>query len=203
MISFFVFIFLLGCLIYFIYSINNNNNNNNKNKNNSTYIILFIFLLITVSFLYFYTLHNKYFFEKFMNSKEYKLLMLNNNKEKLYKISLDNNIPIEREDCYDKCNKNDCIKMDDKISTLSKCLKCNEQKHKCFKKDILGGSCNDCNGEDEKINCYELQNFGCTDPSNLDSNIGINPYFIKVPDNSITSHYNKKCVFCWNILYNI
>lgn len=188
------------------------------------YKFILIVIFCTLIFYYFYTLLNKYTVEKYgepihvntwepihvntgepihVNTEEYKKRMESNDKKNLYRIGLSNGIPIETENCYDTCNKTDCIKMDDKATTLKKCLECNRQKNKCFKPDILGGSCNDCAPNTKKINCYELQYFGCTDPKNFDSTRGVAPYFIKIPDNSITSPYNKKCVFCWDILDNI
>lgn len=53
------------------------------------------------------------------------------------------------------------------------------------------------------MNCYDINNFGCANPKNLQSNDGIEPYYIEVPNNNINSPFDKKCVFCWNILDNI
>ena len=134
--------------------------------------------------------------------------MLDNNKEKLYKIELKNDIKIYRDDCFYKCDSKSCIQLDEKKKLLNKCLKCNSQKNKCFSKSILGGICNDCSIEniEDKINCYEIGNFGCVNPNNLNNiqnNIGTEPYYIEVPDNNPNSPFDKKCVFCWNILDNI
>ena len=130
---------------------------------------------------------------------EYKKLILNNNKEKLFKIGLNKNIKIEREDCFLKCGKTQCIELDARTKVLDKCMKCNSQKNKCFKKSIIGGVCNDCDETTEtKIECNAITNFGCTPPDNLDSNNGVEPYYIQMPDNNINSPFNEKCVFCWN-----
>jgi hypothetical protein len=130
----------------------------------------------------------------------YKNLMLKNNKEKLYKISL-KDTKIRKDDCFETCDKKDCIKLDDKKRLLDKCLKCNSQKNKCFKKSIIGGLCNDCSDIDEKnkLKCNDILNFGCIDPNNLNNNNGVEPYFIQIPDINVGSPFDKKCVFCWNI----
>jgi len=127
--------------------------------------------------------------------------MINNNNEKLFKISL-NNIPILEEDCFSKCDKANCIKLDQLKKNLDKCLKCNNTKNKCFAKSVIGGLCNDCSIEDpkDKLSCYDIENYGCLNPNNLDTEIGVSPYYIQIPDDNINSPYNKKCVFCWNIL---
>jgi hypothetical protein len=130
----------------------------------------------------------------------YKNLMLKNNKEKLYKISL-KDTKIRKDNCFETCDKKNCIKLDDKKRLLDKCLKCNSQKNKCFKKSIIGGLCNDCSDIDEKnkLKCNDILNFGCIDPNNLNNNNGVEPYFIQIPDINVGSPFDKKCVFCWNI----
>lgn len=159
------------------------------------YIILFLILFV---FIFFICKRKEYF-----EINNYKKIMKNNNKEKLYKIKLNENIKLETEDCFEKCGESDCIKMNNMKKILEKCIKCNSQKNKCFDKSIIGGVCNDCNETQEKIDCFNIQNFGCTNPYNIDNNNGIPPYFIQIPDDNINSPYNKKCVFCWNLLDNI
>jgi hypothetical protein len=137
--------------------------------------------------------------------KKYKTIMLDNNKKKLYKIGLNDSITVTDEDCYDKCDQSNCIKMSDKKKLLNECLKCNIQKNKCYNKSIIGGNCDDCNIEniEDKLDCYDVKNFGCPNPKNLNYSVGVDPYYIQIKDNNINSPYNKKCVFCWNILDNI
>jgi hypothetical protein len=66
----------------------------------------------------------------------------------------------------------------------------------------------DCNIDniEDKINCFSIENYGCPNPNNLNDlkiNSGILPYYIEVPDNNVNSPFNKKCVFCWNLMDNI
>ena len=137
-------------------------------------------------------------------AEKYKKKMFLNDKQKLYKIGLAKDTPINREDCFDKCDARSCIQLDNMTKVLDKCIKCNGQKNKCFKKSIIGGTCDDCDESNEdKINCYELNNFGCANPNNLNDRNGTIPYYIEIPDNNLNSPYDKKCVFCWNILDNI
>lgn len=161
------------------------------------YIILFLILFIIIFLFFIYK--KKEFFE----INNYKQIMKNNNKEKLYKIKLNENIKLETEDCFEKCGKSECIKMNSMKKILEKCINCNSQKNKCFNKSIIGGVCDDCNNSEEKIDCFNIQNFGCTNPYNIDNNNGGFPYFVEIPDENINSPYNKKCVFCWNLLDNI
>jgi len=137
--------------------------------------------------------------------KQYKQTILNNNKKKLYKIGLNDNINILEEDCFEKCDQSNCIKLNNQKKILKECLKCNIQKNKCYNKSIIGGNCNDCDIEniEDKIDCYDVNNFGCPNPKNLNYNTGVNPYYIQINDNNINSPYDKKCVFCWNIFDNI
>jgi hypothetical protein len=126
------------------------------------------------------------------------------NNKKLYKLKLSDDTKIQTEDCDDKCDQANCIKLKDKLRVLNECVKCNKQKNKCFTKSIIGGNCDDCiNDEESKLDCYNVNNFGCSNNNNLQINKGVSPYYIQVPDNNINSPYNKKCAFCWNILDNI
>jgi hypothetical protein len=134
--------------------------------------------------------------------------MLNNYQEKLFKISLDKNMKIYYDECFDKCNKEECIKFEQKKKLLDKCIKCNMKNKKCFNKSIIGGNCDDCDIENisDKENCLAIENYGCPNPNNLNNlkiNTGVLPYYLEVPDNNPNSPFNKKCVFCWNILDNI
>ena len=128
--------------------------------------------------------------------------MVENNKEHLYKIKLGENIQVYEEDCFNKCNRTQCIEMYEKNRILNECIKCNQQENKCFKKSIIGGVCDSCNGE-EKINCYDIHYFGCNRPDNINDFQGVKPYYIEIPDNHLNSPYEKKCVFCWILLDNI
>ena len=143
----------------------------------------------------------------YINSEEqrsnYKNIMRNSDQSKIYKISLTPDFELNQEDCYDKCDKTECIKMDSMTDVLKKCNKCNSQKNKCFNRSIIGGTCDDCVESDTKMDCYDIQNFGCTNPYNLNDRKGVPPYYIEMNDSNINSPYNKKCVFCWNLLDSI
>lgn len=161
-------------------------------------IFIILFLIFFFIIICFYLNQKKEYFE----INKYKEIMENNNKEKLYKIKLNSNIKLETEDCYEKCGASECTKMNSMTKILEKCIKCNSEKNKCFHKSIIGGVCDDCTNE-EKVDCFNIQNFGCTNPYNMHNNNGVPPYYIQTPDDSVNSPYNKKCVFCWNLLDNI
>jgi hypothetical protein len=143
--------------------------------------------------------------KRFFNISDYKNKMFNNNGQKLYKISLSDDVKIYEEDCFEKCDRQNCIKLNDRIDSLQKCLKCNLQKNKCFNKSIINGNCDDCDGVkyEDKVNCLDIHNYGCVDPKNINLNQGIKPYYIEIDTNSVETPYNKKCVFCWNLTDNI
>jgi len=171
------------------------------------YIILVGIFIILFIILYLMSYENMHIdnYDNLYTPSEYKLEMLNNNKAKLFKVKLDEETPIYREDCYEKCNATECMKLGEKEKLLNKCLQCNSQRNKCYDKSVIGGICNDCETEDikDKIDCYNINNFGCSPTNNIISNKGVSPYYIQVPDDNINSPYDKKCVFCWNILDNI
>ena len=125
--------------------------------------------------------------------------MFNNDKRKLYKVGLSDNINILEEDCFDKCDQSNCVKMLNQKKILNDCLKCNIQKKKCFNKSIIGGNCDDCMKGETPIDCLRTDNFGCTNPANFNSFNGSYPYYFELPDYNITSPLDQKCVFCWQI----
>lgn len=178
-----------------------------KIKNYIYYFLIISLIIIIIYLLNRFNISNTKINENF-DLKEYNEIMLNNNKKKLYKIGLNNDIKIYHDDCYDKCNKEECIKFENRKQLLEKCLKCNLQKNKCFNKSIIGGNCDDCQVEDikDKEDCLAINNYGCPNPNNinyLEINSGVEPYYLEVPDNNPNTPFNKKCVFCWNILDNI
>ena len=163
-------------------------------------LLLFILILIIINIY-----KNKYL-ESFQNVSinEYNKMMLNNDDKKIYNIGLSDNLPIDSEDCFDKCDKASCVKMHEMNRILQKCINCNATKNKCFKKSIIGGVCNDCDeNETDKIDCYDVKNFGCPNPKDINYDIGVQAYYTEINDDNVNSPYNKKCVFCWNILDNI
>lgn len=192
--------------------------------------MIFEIIIVFMIFLMFLLYYNNYYFEYYDNQNNnyyfeydndnkndnqnkpemidinnYKKMMLNNDKKKLYKVGLSKNIPIYTEDCNEKCDATKCTMLNEKTKSLKKCMQCNSQKYKCFKNDIeslTGGSCEDCDIENinDKLDCYSTDNYGCPNPTDLNSINGIRPYYIQISDNSPVSPYNQKCVFCSNIL---
>ena len=167
-------------------------------------IILCIVLLFITNYLLSYLLM---YIEPYSNNisvKDYSYLMKNNNEENLFKVGLSLNTPIYTEDCFEKCDNKSCKILYERDKNLNKCLQCNATKNKCFRKSIIGGNCEDCDEtKEDKSDCNNIYNYGCVPPYNLNSVEGVKPYYIQVADNNPASPYNKKCVFCWNILNNI
>jgi hypothetical protein len=162
------------------------------------YLVLILFLIILI----FYTLNNLIFKNKeYFNLVEYQNIMVANDEKKLYKIAFNDNIKIYEEDCFDKCDLANCIKLNDRTTLFDKCLKCNVEENKCFTKSVVGGNCDDCKNvkDEDKLDCHDINNYGCPNPKNIDLNKGIKPYYIQINDTNPNSPFDKKCVFCWNI----
>jgi len=177
-------------------------------------IIIFIFLII----LYITSEFNKEYFDNEMKDNEmkknemkqskikkytlndYKNLMLNNDKKQLFKKTLNKNLKRYTKDCLSTCDDRECIKLEEMHKLLKKCIKCNKNKKKTFKKSIIGGICDDYDGkQDEKLDCYDIMNFGCINPNDMDSKKGVFPYYVLLNDNNINSSFDKKCAFCWQL----
>jgi hypothetical protein len=165
--------------------------------------MIYIILTIVLIILIFYIINNLILskIKEYFNLIEYQDIMVANNEKKLFKIGFNDNIKIYEEDCFDKCDLANCIKLNDRTTLLDKCLKCNAEENKCFTKNVVGGNCDDCKNikDEDKLDCYDINNFGCPNPKNIDLNKGIKPYYIQINDTNPSSPYDKKCVFCWNI----
>ena len=163
------------------------------------YIYLIIILFIIVILLL--TNNNIEQYEKYTNkiSKkdlENKLLNIKNN---IYNVSLSKNIKIQRKNCFQKCNYQDCVNFYHATQNYNKCIECQKNKNKCFKDLDTYGACDNCTKDLNKNNCKNINKYGCTNPYNIFSNKGIQPYFIEVPSNNNNSPFDSKCVFCWNL----
>jgi len=164
--------------------------------------MVYIIITILSIILIFYIFNNILLFKKEdFNLIEYQNIMVANNEKKLYKIEFNDNIKIYEEDCFDKCDLANCIKLNDRTTLLDRCLKCNSQENKCFTKSVVGGNCDDCKNvkDEDKLDCLDINNYGCPNPKNIDLNKGIKPYYIQINDTNPNSPFDKKCVFCWNI----
>jgi hypothetical protein len=173
-------------------------------------MIYYYFIIIILIFLFIIIYKNK--IENFKNNdiirkegqKEYTFntytsLLLNNNKKNIFKKKLNKNLERRRKDCLSTCSAADCLKMDQMTKLLKKCVKCNKQKNKTFKKSVIGGTCDDYDGNSEKLDCNDVMNFGCINPNDMDSKNGVLPYYIQINDNNLNSPFNKKCAFCWQL----
>ena len=156
-----------------------------------TFLIILIILLIRKS--------NIETFKQYLSRKEFDKLIVKSNEYNLYKVSLGNKFKIQRENCFKKCDYRDCVKLYNFRNNYKNCLKCQKNEDKCYKKLLTYGSCDDCNKFLRKNNCKSKSSYGCTDPDNIFTTGGIEPYFIEVPSNNSNSPFDSKCVFCWEL----
>ena len=171
-----------------------------------TIIIICIVLLFIANYFRNYSLMyiEPYYNTRIVSVDEYAKTLKNNNKKELFRIGLAPNTKIYNKDCDLKCDNKNCKILNEMSKNLDKCLKCNATENKCFRKSIIGGNCDDCDKSiEDKLDCYNIFNFGCVPPDNLDSVNGVKPYYIQIPETNPNSPFNKKCVFCWNILDNL
>ena len=167
-------------------------------------MILFYFfiLCILIICLYFYNVNKNQLEEfetKVLSQKKFDNFILKNAGKKAFNVGL-KDIKIQRENCFQKCDAENCIKLYMKRRNYHNCVKCQEKKGKCFNNDMYTmGNCDDCGKNLKKLNCHHKNNIGCTDPNNIYSLDGIEPYFIEVPSQSANSPFDSKCVFCWQM----
>jgi hypothetical protein len=167
----------------------------------SKYYLLFFIIILLIAFLYYKKTYNENFDNEYKNGvsldKYQDILLKDKDHKNIYKPS----IPLKElkyEDCERQCDGRDCIKMRERKKTLDKCIKCKEE-GKCFKKSVIGGNCDDCRKGETPIDCLRTDNFGCTNPANFNNFDGSYPYYFELPDYSISSPLDQKCVFCWQI----
>ena len=127
------------------------------------------------------------------------MLIKDYNLKNLYNISLGDDIKIQRENCFKKCDYENCVKLYNKRQNYKKCIECQMDKKKCYKDQISYGGCDSCSKFVKKNECNSLDSYGCPDFRNVYSKSGVEPYFIEVPSKNNNSPFDTKCVFCWNI----
>jgi len=163
------------------------------------YFFIFCILLICI---YFYKIKKNQleaFETKVLSQKKFDKFILKNAGKKAFNVGL-KDVKIQRENCFQKCDAENCIKLYMKRKNYHNCVKCQEKKGKCFNNNMYTmGNCDDCGNNLKKLNCQHKDNIGCTDPHNIYSLDGIEPYFIEVPSQSANSPFNSKCVFCWQM----
>ena len=161
------------------------------------YYLLFIIIII----LFFNKINNnniEKFNENVMTQKKFDKSIMDKPIGTLYKVGL-KDIKIQRENCFQKCNAQDCTKLYMRRLNYKKCNLCQKNKNKCFNRLNTVGSCDICSDNLKKFNCNHKNDIGCTDPNNIYGLDGIEPYYIEVNSNESNSPFNKKCVFCWEL----
>ena len=145
-------------------------------------ILIFISIIISV--------FNKYLIEYFKveyTKKEFDKMILNKKSYDLYNLSLGDKVKIQRENCFKKCDYENCVKLYNMRENYRKCNNCQMDKDKCFKDLITYGGCDDCSENVPKNKCSSLTKYGCPDFNNIFSNKGVEPYFIDLLDNFVGS----------------
>ena len=164
--------------------------------------IYFISLFIIILIFIFIRKYNISVIEKFstivLPQKKFDKFILNKPSNKSYKIGL-KDVKILRENCFDKCGAEDCIKLYMKTQNYKRCTECQKDENKCFNKLYTLGDCNMCGDNLKRMNCNHKNNIGCTNPDDIFGLEGVEPYYIEVPSNNSNSPFNKKCVFCWEL----
>jgi hypothetical protein len=162
------------------------------------YFALFIIILVLI----FIRKYNIYEIEKFSNivlsQKKFNKFILNKTSNTSYKVGL-KDVKIQRENCFDKCGAEDCIKLYMKTKNYKRCTECQKDENKCFNKLYTLGDCNMCGDNLKRMNCNHKNDIGCTDPNDIFGLEGVEPYYIEVPSNNSNSPFDKKCVFCWQL----
>lgn len=125
------------------------------------------------------------------------IMLKNQDHDKIYRPRLKLE-ELKYDDCERQCDATDCIKMREKKKVLDRCIKCKAE-GKCFKKSIIGGTCNDCQQNEAPMDCLRTDNFGCTNPMDFTSFNGSYPYYFELQDYNVNSIFDQRCVFCWQI----
>jgi hypothetical protein len=103
---------------------------------------------------------------------------------------------VRREDCDEKCGAKECKIMYEQQRNLDACQKCHKNSRKCYRKSITGGNCEDCLEGEAQIQCNNVSNFGCVNPSNFSAKIGVDPYYVIKTTFTQGQNINQECRFC-------
>ncbi len=169
------------------------------------YFILTILVILFFIYIYFYQIiKKKYLIENYIqknisyvsNPVEYSNLLYKNLESgKLTKLEIQEK-DVRREDCDEKCGAKECQIMYEQKRNLDACNTCHKNPKKCYRKSITGGNCEDCLEGEVQIQCNDTSNFGCVNPSNLSSKIGVDPYYVIKTTFSQGNNINQECRFC-------
>jgi hypothetical protein len=164
--------------------------------------IYFILLFIIIFIIIFVQKYNIYVIEKFnskvLSQKKFDKFILNKPSNKSYKIGL-KDVKIQRENCFQKCNAQDCIKLYMKTKNYNRCNECQKDEKKCYNKLYTLGDCNTCGENLKRLNCNHKNDIGCTNPDDIFGLDGVEPYYVEVASNNSNSPFDKKCIFCWEL----
>lgn len=164
--------------------------------------IFYVSLLIIILIFIFIQKYNIYVIENFSarvySQKKFDKFILNKSSNTSYKIGL-KDVKIQRENCFQKCNAQDCIKLYMKTANHKRCTECQKNEKKCFNKLDTLGACDTCGDNLKKMNCNHKNNIGCTNPDDIYGLEGVEPYYIEVASNNSNSPFDKKCIFCWEL----
>ena len=156
--------------------------------------ILFFIIIILFFFYYIFKLEN---FKNYTRKQVNQLFL--NNKNHIYKLNIVKNEK-DVEECFKKCDFNDCLKLKIKKKNYNNCIQCQKNNNKCFNNLSTGGLCDDCGDNLKKFNCHDIKNYACPDLKDVFNNKGYAPYYLEIIDkNKISSPYNQSCLFCWNL----
>ncbi len=161
-----------------------------------------ILLLLLLFILYFHFSKRGFFIEYFekkeiSNPIEYSALLYKNLENGiLTKLKLHDK-DVRREDCDEKCGAKECKIMYERRRNLDECKKCHKSgSNKCYRKSITGGNCEDCLEGEKQIKCEDVSNFGCVNPQNFFSKIGVDPYYVIKTSFSQNGDISQECRFC-------
>ena len=166
----------------------------------SIYILNLLILFLIIFCIYYFIQRKKkidFFDNKILSQKKFDSFILKNSEKKAFNIGL-KDIRIQRDECFKKCDAENCMKLYMKRLNYNKCKEC-QNKGMCYNNLYTMGACDYCGKNLKKLNCNHKNNIGCTDPNNIFNLEGIEPYYIEVPSNNSNSPFDSKCVFCWQL----
>jgi len=165
------------------------------------YIVILFVIVLMIIFILLNFKNNYTKNETFLNVNQSQLnnLFLKN-KNTLYKVNLKKQKLTNINECFKKCNFQDCLKLKKMQEKYNQCMTCQIDDNKCYQNLLDNGNCQSCGNVLNKFNCQDLNYFSCPQINDIYNKKGKEPYYLEIINqHDITSPYDQKCLFCWNL----
>lgn len=166
-----------------------------RKKTIRTFCVLLVSVLLILFLFFFKTISVLVPLQENFNIVEWKNLLLGRLDRGTLTYLKIHPKDVQMEDCDEKCGSTECMVMRERQRNLDSCRTCHQDFKKCFRPMVSGGNCEDCLEGESQIRCVDTRYFGSTNPKDIYSYEGVDPYFMVRTTFSQDAGMSQECVF--------